>query len=297
MQSQTKFHLFKVVVETRDPDDTLQFKTILENHPDSPQILARNGNQFKLEGSVSKKGGLYRGLFCLIQKNDLPPKAAFGEDPEDIFEDDESGLGHYTAFIYDPSNDVICIQSNRNGVSAIGVANYFRRNSETKDIKFDVIINPDDVHNVANMKRITKLVFSVATPYGFINQAEGPEPVNDIIDFAKKTNARTIKVEIGMGYEREATLSRGVISKFIKQLFRKEESIELRKIEVSGTETDEGKIDTLDLITNRAQIEIRYSTPKSLTPVVLEGVINHAQAEYLSRKQEINQVYKVKSSN
>jgi hypothetical protein len=297
MSSTTYFYLYKITIEPHEDGDFSSFKEILENPIDSPIKLAKKGNQFQLDGQIKKINGFYTGTFCLIQKDELPTKAKFGEEPLNVFDDDDdSGLGHYTSFVYDASNEVIAIQSNKNGVSANGLIAYFRRNYRVKEIFLEIIINPDELEKLQKMTSISSFVVTIAKPESgtSFNNPNQPKAISEMTEIADKTDANTMTLQLSIGYEKNATLRKGTISSYVRSLFSKNQIHDVRKVEIRGKESDENNLETLDLVTKKVSIPIVYTTPKTITPKILREIIKEVIDKYTVLKPQIDRTYKVK---
>jgi hypothetical protein len=292
----THFFLYKITVEPKEDSVHKTFSEILENPPVRQVTMAKKGNPFQLEGKIKKVNNLYYGTFCLIQKNELPTKAQFGKEPENIIDDeDEAGLGHYTSFMYDSTNGVIAIQSNRNGASANGLAAYFRRNYKVRDITLEIIINPDELEKLEKMSTISSFQVSIAKPENGTFAASGSKrSFSEINEIADKTNASILTLQVGIGYQKSSSLKRNSIISYVRSLLSRNQTLDVRKIEVKGRESDDDYIETLDLITNKVSIPITYTPPRTITPRFLSDILRKVIDNYSALKPKIDRVYKVK---
>lgn len=292
----TYFHLYKITIEPREDSVYKTFQEILENPPVRQVTMAKNGNPFQIEGNIKKSANIYTGTFCLIQKNELPTKAQFGKEPELIIgDDDDGGLGHYTSFMYDSTNDVIAIQTNRNGVSANGVAAYFRRNYKVKDITLEIIINPDKLEQLLKMTTISSFQVSIARPENaaFVN-LDNKKAFSEMNTIADNTDANILTLQLGIGYKRDATLKRQSIFSYVRNLLSKNQNLDVRKIEVKGKEHEDDNLDTLDLITNKVVIPVVYKSPRTINPRFLNSILKKVVDDYSTLKPKIDKTYKVK---
>lgn len=294
----TKFHLFKLTLEFRDDSEFQKFEEILIEDPKVLHILAKNRNPFRLDGKVKKVNNLYSGTFCLIQKNELPIKAYLDKDPEKLLDDtDEGGLGHYTSFLYDSTNNIIAIQYNKNGISANGLISFFIRNYKIKDIKLEPIINPAKIENLLTMNSISSFEISVARPENFTSFNNSQAPFSEMNNIADVTKASSIKLTVSVGYQKKASLDKKSIFSYASNLLGSNQALEVKKIEIKGRETDEDNIKTLDLITNKVYIEVDYTSPRSINSFFMNKIIKKVIEEYLILKPDIDNLYKVKRVN
>lgn len=294
----THFHLFKLTIEFREDSNFQSFEQLLMAAPDTLHILAKNGNPFRIDGEVKKVNNLYTGTFCLIQKNELPIKAYLDKDPEKLLDDlDEGGLGHYTSFLYDSTNSIISIQSNKNGVSANGIISYFNRNYKIKDLILEPIINPDNIEKLRQMRSISSFEVSVARPENFNDINKKNKAISEMHEIADITKASTLKLTVGIGYQKKSSLDKKTIFSYARKFLSQQQEFEVKKIEVRGKENDEDNIQTLDLITNKVSIQINYNPPRSINLIFLGQILEKVIEEYLILKPEIDMTYKVKRIN
>ena len=294
----THFHLFKLTIEFREDSNFQSFEQLLMAAPDTLHILAKNGNPFRIDGEVKKVNNLYTGTFCLIQKNELPIKAYLDKDPEKLLDDwDEGGLGHYTSFLYDSTNSIISIQSNKNGVSANGIISYFNRNYKIKDLILEPIINPDNIEKLLQMRSISSFEVSVARPENFNDINKKNKAISEMHEIADITKASTLKLTVGIGYQKKSSLDKKTIFSYARKFLSQQQEFEVKKIEVRGKENDEDNIQTLDLITNKVSIQINYNPPRSINLIFLGQILEKVIEEYLILKPEIDMTYKVKRIN
>jgi hypothetical protein len=296
--SVTKFHLFKLTLEFREDTAYQNFEEILVEDPRVLHILAKNGNPFRLDGKVKKANHLYSGTFCLIQKNELPIKAYLDKDPEKLLDDaDEGGLGHYTSFLYDSTNNIIAIQFNKNGISANGIISYFIRNYKIKDIILEPIINPDKIEKLLEMSSISSFEISVARPEHFTGFNNSNKDFGEMNKIADITKASTIKLTVSVGYQKKSSLDKNSIISYVNNLLGRNQALEVKKIEIKGKETDDDNIQTLDLITNKVYIEVNYTSPRSINSSFMNKIIEKVIEEYIILKPDIDKFYKVKTLN
>ena len=296
--SVTKFHLFKLTLEFREDTTYQKFEEILVEDPQVLHILAKNGNPFRLDGKVKKANHLYSGTFCLIQKNELPIKAYLDKDPEKLLDDtDEGGLGHYTSFLYDSTNNIIAIQFNKNGISANGIISYFISNYKIKDIILEPIINPDKIEKLLEMSSISSFEISVARPENFTGFNNSKLDFGEMNKIADITKASTIKLTVSVGYQKKASLDKNSIISYVNNLLGINQALEVKKIEIKGKETDEDNIQTLDLITNKVYIEVNYTSPRSINSSFMNKIIEKVIEQYIILKPDIDKFYKVKTLN
>ncbi|HEY4061196.1 MAG TPA: DUF6731 family protein [Puia sp.] len=298
MAATTTFVLYKATVKPYEDDSYESLKEILDNPLDEYQPMARNGEVFGLEDKVRKTQGIYFGTFCLVQTRELPQKVKFGEEPEDLFDDDddEVGLGHYTSFFYDSVNDMIGIQSNRNGISANGVAAFFRRNYNIHSILFELVINPADLARLDNLTQVHSFEVSIAKLQDA--QAFGKNSKNasfkEFTTIADNTDANVFRLYFGIGYQRNDSLSKRNIRKYLQSIINNQGVSNVTKIEIRGREGDDDNIEVIDLINNKVKFIVTLPRSRYVDRVYTKSLVTKAISGYQTILPELN-TYKIKA--
>ena len=298
MSGTTTFILFRVTIEPKDKDSFQNFQEILDTPLDEYQPMASNGNRFELEGKIRQTQGLYYGTFCLNQTQELPPIVKFGAAPKELLadEDDDTGIGHYTSFFYDPMHQMVGIQNNRNGISANGIAAFFKRNYEMRDILFEFVINPAELARLNNLTEISSFEVSIAK----MENGSAFSSNSDSLTFrqatkvADDTNANVFKLFYGVGYQRGATLRKGSVIDYIKSILGKGAVNNITKIEIKGRETDDANMHVIDLINNKIKLIVTLPRARSINASYNQKIITKAIQEYKDIVPELKS-YKIKA--
>src|SRR6185437_306450 len=259
MSGTTTFMLFRVTVDPHDDDQSYtSLREILDDPLAEYQKMAINGARFELDGPVRRTHGIYYGTFCLIQTQELPPMVKAGGEPRELLagEDDDTGLGHYTSFFYDPKYEMVGVQQNRNGISANGVAAFFKRNYHIRSILFEVVINPAELARLNNLTEIKSFQISIAkmeNASAFSGKSDSMA-FRQVTKIADDTNANVFTLQFGVGYQRDATLRKGSVIDYIRSILRKANVTDVTKIEIKGREQDEDSLHVVDLINNKVKL-------------------------------------------
>jgi hypothetical protein len=300
MAATTSFLLFKVTIEPYDTDSYETLQEILDDPKDAYTLMAHDGDQFGLDGLVRKTQGLYYGTFCLVQTQELPQKRKIGEEPEDLFDDDDAdvGLGHYTSFFYDSANAMICIQSNRSGISANGIAHFFRRNYHIKDILFEFVINPADLARLDGLTQLNSFEISIAKlqdAQAFSKNSTNAS-FNELVSIADNTQANTFRLYFGIGYQRNDSLVKAKVRRYLQSVINHQENNNVTKIEIRGREGDEENIQVFDLINNKIKLIVKLPRSRYVDRVYTKSLITKAIAEYQGILPELG-TYKIKAKH
>ncbi|SEW00498.1 hypothetical protein SAMN05428988_1178 [Chitinophaga sp. YR573] len=298
--SSTKFQMFQVRITPKIDSEITSFQNMLDNMPDPRVVMRKDGDDFDLIDGVNKRRIIYYGTFCLVQNSDLPPRAKLGERPKDLELDEGEGLGHYTSFFFDSTNDIILIQYNRNGITASGIAKYFKRNfrTEIRKIEFNVVINPSEIERLRRMGEVRSLELSVASVRGggILANDGVSRSVGELRSIADKTNADSISIKLTMGHT-PGTLRRNRIAAIFGNLLRADTHGDIKKMEITGKESDEGALETIDFITNKVIVEVTLPRSRHFTLATIERIIRDGIANYNEIKPEIDTAYKVRRNS
>ncbi|NLR67404.1 hypothetical protein HGH92_24080 [Chitinophaga varians] len=296
--SNTRFYMFHVVVTPKVDSEIRSFKEMLDHIPSSTDPMKKNDNKFNLDGDVVKRNGIYRGTFCLSQGNSLPPKVKFGSEPQNLELDEDEGLGYYTSFFYDSDTQMIMVQYNRNGITANGIASFFKKNFSEfiRKIEFKVVINPADLLRLGDFTEIRKVELSIAQIQGggVLANDGVMRSFNELNSISDKTNANTINITLGMGFA-SGGMRRSAISNLLRLLQRADQGQgSITKMEVTGKEEDEGAMKVIDFITNKVIIDVSLPRYRHMNPTTLRSIINDAIVQYDLIKPQIA-TYRVRS--
>lgn len=298
--SSTKFQMFQVKITPKIDSEIASFQNMLDNMPDPRVVMRKDGDDFDLIDGINKRRAIYYGTFCLVQNSDLPPRAKLGETPKDLELDEDEGLGHYTSFFFDSSNDIILIQYNRNGITASGIAKYFKKNfkTEIRKIEFNVVINPSEIERLRRMGEVRSLELSVAgVRGGGILANDGvSRSVGELRSIADKTNADSISIKLTMGHT-PGTLRRNRIAAIFGNLLRADTHGDIKKMEITGKESDEDALETIDFITNKVVVAVALPRSRHFTLATIEKIVKDGIANYNEIKPEIDTVYKVRRNS
>lgn len=300
MSGTTHFLLYRVTIEPSDDDESFEnFKEILDHPRDKYQGMMHSVHKYQLDGIIRKTQGIYYGTFCLIQTSELPTKAKFGEEPEDLLGDDEEiGLGHYTSFFFDSTNNMIAVQNNPNGISANGIAAFFRRNYEFRDIIFEHVINPDELAKLNNLTQIRSFEISIAKLENGQAFSKDTDSLSfkEVTKMADSTNANVFRLYLGVGYQKENTLSKGGIRKYINSILGKQAANNITKIEIKGREGDEESLEIIDLINNKIRFTVTLPKARSVNRGYVQKLVTSGITEYQKVLPALHS-YKIKAKH
>lgn len=283
--------MFRVELVQSDEQNPIVFEDMLAADPDTFTPLKKEGNEFGLHAKPTRhRNGLYSGVFSLIQVNNIPPVAKRGKAFTQMQLEEDEGLGHYTSFVYDPSNQIIIVQNNRNGITASGVAAYFKYNfrGDIRRIELKVVINPTDLTQLASVNSIRKVNLSIAgLENGGILANDGVRrSVGELRTLADNTRAQVIQISLGIGYG-EGSLNGNVVKNIIRSLTRADDYGSIKKLEIVGRDSDEEALKTIDFITNKVIIDVTLERTRHLNERTIERLIREAINSYQLIKPDI----------
>ncbi|PSL42798.1 hypothetical protein CLV51_11014 [Chitinophaga niastensis] len=291
--------MFQVAINPKVDSEITTFKDMLDNMPEITQVMAKYGDKFDLLGKTTKRGRIYTGTFCLVQSNGLPPRAKLGELPHDLELEEDEGLGHYTSFFYDPANNVILVQYNRNGITANGIAAYFKANfkDDIRKVEFRVLINPYDITKLQEMSEIKKVELSVAgiTRGGILANDGVKRSFSELNDITDKTNATGMNLTLSVG-KAGGGIRRSVISQLFRSLINADTHGNIVKMEITGREEDEDALKVIDFLNNKVIIDVPLIRTRHLNEAAIRKIITDAISQYDLIKDEIAISYRVKGA-
>lgn len=289
--------MFQVTVNPKVNSNIENFKDMLDNIPDVHIPMLKDGDEFDLYGTIKKKGAIYYGTFCLVQTGGLPPKAKRGAVPVPLVLDPDEGLGHYTSFFFDPTNNIVMVQANRNGITANGVAAFFKRNftEHIRKIEFKVVINPADLTRLRRMSEIKSVTLSIAGLQGggILANDRVRRSIGELNGIADKTGTSSINLTLSMG-KAGGSLKKAAIFSIFRSINAADQEGSVLKMEVTGSEEGDDTMRVIDFITNKVMIDATYIRPRHFNDSTITAIILDAIDQYDQIRDEISTAYRVR---
>lgn len=192
--------------------------------------------------------GLLCGDFERLQMDDLPPKSRISGEQEELELDDDQGLGHTTAFIYNVQMDILALQNNITGVGAARIQEYLTklllaigRRSTVLHIR-PFVLPEGEARAILDPERdlaFRKLIFTITNP-DMIGDSLAHLPGNQSILYtfaqaASLAEAVKLTVSLSVGTSRTKSLIPDKVINTIKEAIGLvDDGVEVEKLIVSG---------------------------------------------------------------
>ena len=233
------------------------------------------------------------GALIYTQKNNIPPK--FDETTqslEAINIDGFSGLGYDAAFFYDSENMILAIESKVPGPTLESFNNILKNNFSLKTFENIVVTSTNDYDKFINSKGVRTLEIKM------LNIDFKPKKNTDIKGVRETTSlvddiqGNYIELKISVGTERDKFLDFNVIKRYadfaMKSIGLKNE---VTKFKVDIVDLESGKIDPIDLITNRIFDTIKIEQVITISKFSIKEKIDQIEKFYLKRRAQIEETY------
>ncbi len=234
-----------------------------------------------------------QGDLLRIRIEDGAEVASMSGEIEPIAMGSDEGLGEHTAFLYEPTQELLVVQRNVYGVSSSRLAQYFEKVGNLREpIFLDPVYTEDAIDRLAKLESATRLELRMAGPID-PNQFRGSSGMKDFIELSKALRAPAASVVFSLGRKwRGKSLHIPTLKRFIKDAFEilgvSAESFS--KIEISGRTENEER-DVLDLVAERmvAVRKVRQNAYRNLSFAGRRGALLDALEE---KREELRRLFK-----
>lgn len=199
--------------------------------------------------SLIRHGSLREGDFTKIRMDEIPDKASLkGPDCPLGLEQDE-GLSHCRAFLYDPSLKVLAIQRRRSGPSGTDIETYVKhKGGLAVPITLNPILHLDAYMRLMKIHTVKKFHLKVAgiSNPGFYKNLNLDTP--GLLALADDFQAPTAEITLSMG-RAKGSLNQSKIKKIAQRLttLGKDYPDNVTKLELAGVDED-GNSSDIDLL-------------------------------------------------
>lgn len=170
----------------------------------------------------------------------------------DLEDDDE--VTDESAFIFDPSSNVMALQRNKQGLSRKGVEVYLSgHQSLAEPIVLKPLTKAATLSRLARMSHTTKLVVKIAQPQESSRNAPSGSSTNEAIEILNRLNAPTLRIEASAG-RTDGVLTRA--KEFVRDLIARDErnEIDVHTLQITGEIESEPAF--IDLIEDKLIAEV-----------------------------------------
>lgn len=233
------------------------------------------------------------GALIYTQKNNIPPK--FDEttqSSEAINIDGFSGLGYDAAFFYDSENMILAIESKVPGPTLESFNNILKNNFSLKTFENIVVTSTNDYDKFINSKGVRTLEIKMLNIDFKPTKNTNIKGVRETTSLVDDIQGNYIELKISVGTERDKFLDFNVIRRYadfaMKSIGLKNE---VTKFKVDIVDLESGKVDPIDLITNRIFDTIKIEQVITISKFSIKEKIDQIEKFYLKRRPQIEETY------
>jgi hypothetical protein len=295
----TKVNYYQIRVDTKNAskdeinDIKLSFKNAIKfDNLINNSIEQGDGTVSAINSKEINKRYL-GGALIYTQKNNIPPK--FDESTqslEAIDIDGFSGLGYDAAFFYDSENMILAIESKVPGPTLESFNNILKRNFSLKTFENVVVTSTNDYDKFINSKGVRTLEIKMLNIDFKPTKNSDVKGVRETTSLVEDIQGNYIELKISVGTERDKFLDFNVIKRYadfaMKSIGLKNE---VTKFKVDIVDLESGKIDPIDLITNRVYDTIKIEQVITISKFSVKEKIDQIEKFYLKRRPQIEETY------
>lgn len=250
-----KIGFYKVAVRAKTQET---FDSVLDRVSRLPDDESRAveylDGAFRLQFAKRSKS-IWQGEMMRLRMNETPIKGNLKGKVEQIPLESDEGIGEQTAFLYDPSLDVLVYHEFRGGVTVRSAGRYFKDKGAVRAIEMAPILKPEVMERVAKMGRITEFIVHLAGVESGGNLRNKGESASALVKAASAFQAPKAQFRLKVG-------KNGSLAKVIEaardfldgQLVERDK---VTKLVVVGSEMSEEAVDVVDLLADRLVEEIQ----------------------------------------
>lgn len=258
------------------PSDQNSLVKVLDNEI---QIRAKGKlNNVKLFDYVSRIWEINKtpeGFYiCNVEKINVLDEAHIGDlsnQRTTVATQPNQGPLFDTAFLYNPVNEVLILQRNRNGLGHKSFISYLSKLTNKDDIDLEIIIDPDTLIKLKKMSLVKKLTYTISKPTNLKFAGDENRSLDGDLKLAKQLSGSSLKVEIGS--EKGSQLTIEEAKKKISSLLGFTENIS--RLNVRGQIGED--METIDLIKNKVGYTESFKLTKGkkvTVPMILSALPN-----------------------
>lgn len=286
------FNISKLVLKNADGEIVNLAEVWDLNRTNYGDVL-QNGSPISLI-EIKQEGKFIFGTLAHTQMSDLDPvmdsktKKIIGEIPLE----DTQGLGHFTSFLYDKELSMIVYESRQMGVTLSSFCKFFEKNYQTAPIETEFVLDPQELAKLDKLTLIRKFSVKIAKVENgsiFHNKKSSFER---IIKSADNTNTNTLEYTITADRGEGLTLNK--VKQMTKDLFQYKGSDEVKKLEITGKETEEQAAEVINFVTNQVRVSIKVARERFSQSFTLKEKYALVEDEYMKSRPHLLLAYKLK---
>jgi hypothetical protein len=236
-------------------------------------------------GDISKTSeGYYK---CNVEKINVLDEANIGDlqlPRTTVATNPQQGPLFDTVFFYNPKNEILILQRNRNGLGYKSFLSFLMKLTQRDDVNLELVIDPDILVKLKKMSLVKKLQYTISKPTNLKFAENDNRSLDGDLRLVKQLSGDSLKVEIGSEKGKELSLKEA--KQKIKSLLGLTDNIS--RLNVRGQIGED--IETIDLIKNKVMFFKKYSLTrgKKVTVPMLLDTLSEA---YKYHETNLNRMF------
>ena len=235
------------------------------------------------------------GALVYTQEKNIPPKwNQEYKKLEAIDINGFNGLGYDAAFFYDSENMIIAIESKVPGPTLESFCNLLRQNFRLPNFEMVVVTSTNEYEKFLNSKGVRNLEVKMLSLDNVPEKKSTIKGIMETKDLVDTIDVSYIDIKIAAGTDRNKFLNFNAVKKLAEFAISSTGSKhEITKFKVDIVDLDSGKIDPIDLITNRIFDYIQVEQVTTINKFSIKEKITQIEGFYLKRKPKLDKVYRL----
>lgn len=275
-----------------DYDNYERFKQALQNDvtPLLKKWVKHKSQNIRIESWEYKiEDNIYLGLASKLNLRELPLKGDLStDDLKELGLSNSEGTASVTAFVVIPEYRTLILQRNHVGVRAGSFLNLLCTLTKIPDLELSIMLDQDALRRMNRMKKITSFTYKMANPSGVNLNIYNDKSVKEAAALAGHYQSQMVKVELSVGrLQTNKSMVPEKIKRSVKSLLKLKNENEslVHSIVIKGKESDDEKLEPLDLIKRRLNHDVKIELVNRILPP--EELRNAAWQSYVVKKEEV----------
>lgn len=255
-----RFEYYNIIIRGNDEDPNSQdtpfdlLRWISKVQPLSLEDRVRDYHQesARLDREWVRDDDYYYLNFVRLRETNIPSRATTTTEAEPLELDDDEFLGEDVTALYDREHNILMLQRNKYSLGVSGIEEYINLLWEVDNER--IILRPIKLDNVekkikeAELYRKLNIRFADIPNHEFVGNTDSP--IRKMIDTFGVYNAINAQIIITVGRSSGSTLHSETVHESFNDIYKNKGLIS--KAEVSAKETDDTKVEVIDLFEDKA---------------------------------------------
>ena len=236
------------------------------------------------------------GALIYTQETNIPPKWDGGSQKlAKIDITGFRGLGFDAAYFYDTDNMIIALESRVPGPSLESLRKLIHLNYTVPSFDFRPISSTNEYNKFIQSKKIRKVEIKMVNYDGAALKKGGKIPgIEQSKELVDMMDGSYITWKVAAGYDRSKTLSFQKIKQMADYAINSiGGSNEVTSFKVDIVDLNSGKLDPIDLITNRISDKIQIEKERTISKFSILEKIKQLEGHYLRRLPKLDKIYRL----